>query len=73
MSDEHVTFYKVSYVVQGGEHPGAIMNVEDRPHVGETVSFDGHIFEIVEVMQLMPPIGEMGFLHATCRYMQDVD
>ncbi|MCA9977341.1 MAG: hypothetical protein R3E31_18750 [Chloroflexota bacterium] len=72
MIDDNVTFYKVSYVVQGGEHPGAIINVDEKPQAGDEVSFDGHVFEIIEVMQLMPPIGEMGFLHATCRYVRDL-
>lgn len=72
MNDSNVTFYKVSYVVKGGEHPGAIINVDERPQVGDEVSFDGHIFEVIEIMQLMPPIGDMGFLHATCRYLREM-
>ncbi len=65
-----VTYYKVSYVIQGGKHPGAIINVEEEPKVGDKVSFDGNIFEIIEVTELMPPVGEFGFLHATCRFVQ---
>ncbi|VAW29841.1 hypothetical protein MNBD_CHLOROFLEXI01-1359 [hydrothermal vent metagenome] len=64
-------FYKVSYVVAGGEHPGAIINIDNRPEVGEQVMFDGRIFEILEVMELMPPVGNFGFLHATCRFVRD--
>lgn len=64
-------FYKVSYVVAGGEHPGAIINIDKRPEVGEQVMFDGRIFEILEVMELMPPVGNFGFLHATCRFVRD--
>lgn len=70
---EGVSYYKVSYVVLGGVHPGAIMNVDEEPRVGSEVRFDGRIFEILEVMELMPPIGEFAFLHATCRYVRDVD
>jgi hypothetical protein len=33
--------------------------------------FDGRIFEILEVMELMPPVGNFGFLHATCRFVRD--
>ncbi|MCA9934917.1 MAG: hypothetical protein H6662_05735 [Ardenticatenaceae bacterium] len=69
---EGVSYYKVSYVVQGSGHPGAIMNVDDEPQVGDEVMFDGRIFEIVEVMELMPPVGDFAFLHATCRYIRDV-
>lgn len=70
---EGVSFYKVSFVVLGGKHPGAIMNVEEEPQVGGEVSFDGRVFEILEVMELMPPLGEFAFMHATCRYVRDVE
>ncbi len=60
-------FYKVSFVVMGGEHPGAIITVESRPEVGEEVTFNGSVFIVTEVMELMPPVGNFGFLHATCR------
>ena len=66
-------FYKVSYVVANGEHPGAIINMDKRPEIGEEVTFDGRIFEIMEVMELMPPVGNFGFLHATCRYVRDAN
>ena len=66
-------YYKVSYVVAGGEHPGAIINIDNRPEVGEQVMFDGRLFEILEVMELMPPVGNFGFLHATCRFVGNAD
>lgn len=59
--------YKVSYVVQGGEHPGAIANTEDRPQVGDRVQFGNNEFEIIEVMELMPPSENFHYLHATCK------
>ena len=59
--------YKVSYVVIGGEHPGAIANVETPPQVGDRVKLGNEEFEIVEVLELMPPRGEFSFLHATCK------
>jgi hypothetical protein len=71
MSD--AMYYKISYVVQGGTHPGAIMNVDHRPVVGEQVRFDGRIFEILEVMELMPPVGNFGFLHATCKFIAEIE
>lgn len=66
-------FYKVSYVVAESEHPGAIINMDTRPEEGDEVMFDGRIFEILEVMELMPPVGNFGFLHATCRYLRDAN
>ena len=58
--------YKVSYVVRGGDHPGAILDADEMPQVGEIVTFGGRDFEIIEVMELMPARGGFGFLHATC-------
>jgi hypothetical protein len=60
----------VSYVILGGEHTGAIINVDKRPEVGDEVGFDDNIFEIVEVMELMPPVGNFAFLHATCKFLR---
>lgn len=68
---ESDVLYKVSYVVEGGEHPGAIINVDNKPEPGEQFSFDGRIFEVIEVLELMPPVGNFGFLHATCRFIKD--
>lgn len=62
--------YKVSYVVVGGEHPGAIANVDDPPQVGDRVQLGKHAFEIIEVLELMPPRGEFSFLHASCRLLE---
>jgi hypothetical protein len=69
MSDE--VFYKVSIVVLGGEHPGAIINFDKEPQVGEEIHYDGRVFEILEVKELVPQVGNFGFLHATCRYLRE--
>jgi hypothetical protein len=63
--------YKVSYVVIGGEHPGAIANADQPPHVGDIVTLGKHQFRILEVLELMPPRGEFSFLHATCELVKD--
>jgi len=68
---ENEFLYKVSYVVIGGKHPGAIVNVEKKPEAGEEFTFDGRVFEIIEVVELMPATGSFGFLHATCKYLRD--
>jgi hypothetical protein len=73
MSETNGTmFYKVSYVVLGGKHTGAIINVDQRPEIGDEVKFDDNVFEIVEVMELMPPVGNFAFLHATCKFLYAV-
>ena len=72
MSDD--VFYKVSFVVvEGSQHPGAIINVDEMPEIGEEVTFDGRVFEILEVKELMPTIGNFGFLHASCKYLRDAE
>ena len=58
--------YKVSYVVKGGSHPGAILDADSAPEIGDFVKFGGLTFRVVEVMELMPTRGGFGFLHATC-------
>lgn len=62
--------YKVSYVVEGGEHPGAIINIDYEPSVGDQVTFGEKVFEITDIQELMPPMGDFGFLHATCRFIR---
>ncbi len=62
--------YKVSYVVIGGEHPGAIANVEEPPRVGDRVTLGTQQFEVLDVIELMPPRGGFAFLHATCQIVQ---
>jgi hypothetical protein len=59
--------YKVSFVVQGGSHPGGIQNLNERPEVGDVLTLADLKFEIIEVMELVPPRGEYAYMHATCR------
>lgn len=59
--------YKVSYVVLGGQHPGAIVSQETAPQVGEVVVLGGERFEVVEVVDLIPPRGDFAYLHVTLR------
>ena len=63
--------YKLSYVVQGSSIKGSIVQVDKAPQVGETVQFNGRFFQILEVTELMAPVGDFGFLHATCQYLGD--
>jgi tRNA U34 5-carboxymethylaminomethyl modifying enzyme MnmG/GidA len=59
--------YKVSYVVVGGGHPGAIANADSPPRVGDHVTLGEQEFEVLDVVELMPPRGGFTFLHATCQ------
>jgi hypothetical protein len=61
--------YKVSYVVAGSEHPGAIINRDHAPIVGERITLGDDSFEVVEVLDLMPPRGEFFYIHATVRLL----
>ncbi len=62
-----MTIYKVSYVITGSNHPGAIVNRHNRPTIGEKIHLGSNIFEVIEVFDLVPPRGEFHYLHATCR------
>ncbi len=59
--------YKVSYVVAGEEHPGAILNADQPPTVGGQVRLGDRDFVVVEVVDLLPARGDFRFLHATLR------
>ena len=57
--------YKVSYVVVGSDHPGAIVNRDHAPYLGERITLGEHQFEVIEVLNLMPPRGDFHYIHAT--------
>ena len=63
--------HKISYVVRGGSHPGAIVDADKVPQVGDVVRLGKFRFQIVEVMELMPARGGFGFYHATCDPMEE--
>jgi hypothetical protein len=63
--------YKVSFVVQGGTHPGGIQNLEERPQVGDTFELGSGKFEIIEVLEIIPPRGNFAYLHATCKPVEE--
>ncbi|MFN2132017.1 MAG: hypothetical protein ACK2VD_15910 [Anaerolineae bacterium] len=62
--------YKVSFVVQGGTHPGGIQNFDKRPEIGDRLELGKNTFEIIEVLEIIPPRGEFGYLHATCKPLE---
>ena len=65
-------YYKVSLVVVDGKYPGAIISTDKRPEIGDELSFNGRVYEVLDVMELMAAVGDFGFLHATCKYVRDI-
>lgn len=63
--------YKVSYVVIGSQHPGAIMNQTERPKVGDRVEIGHYTFEIIEIQEMMAARNDFQFLHATVRQVPE--
>ncbi len=59
--------YKVSYVISGTKQPGAIVNQEQAPTVGETIQLGNVQCKIVEIKDLIPPMGNFSYLHVTCK------
>jgi hypothetical protein len=62
-----MAIFKVSYVIVGKDHPGLILNQEKMPDKGEAVQLGDEVFEIVEVLELVPQRGEFHYIHVTCR------
>ncbi len=63
--------YKVSYVVVGKPHLGVIVNLDAPPRVGDRVQLGDEMFEVIEVIDLIPPRGDFAYLHATCQPVQE--
>lgn len=61
--------YTVSYVVvgDGKKYPSSITNQYERPEVGDTVWLGDMLFEITEVIRMLPPSDDFEFLHATLK------
>lgn len=62
--------YKVSYVVVNAEHSGMILNQDCQPQKGERLDFNGTEFEVLEVIELVPPRGDFRYIHVTCRQVE---
>ena len=63
--------YKVSYVVVGKPHLGVIVNLDAPPRVGDRVQLGDEMFEVIEVIDLIPPRGDFAYLHVTCLPVQE--
>jgi hypothetical protein len=62
-----MAIFKVSYVIIGNDHPGTIVNQDHMPQKGERVELGNETFEIIEVLELVPPRGDFYYIHVTCR------
>jgi len=62
-----MAIYKVSFVIVGSNDPGAILNMSRAPVVGERVKLGGKTYQVVEVLNLIPPRGEFHYIHVTCK------
>jgi hypothetical protein len=67
-----MAIYKVSYVIIGNDNPGTILNQETMPQKGEKVQLGNEFFEVVEVLELVPPRGDFHYIHVTCRPSKEV-
>jgi hypothetical protein len=62
-----MAIYKISYVIIGDDNPGTILNQNHLPAKGELVNLGEKTFEVIEVLELVPPRGEFHYIHVTCR------
>jgi hypothetical protein len=62
-----MAIYKVSYVIVDNDHPGTILNQDHLPQSGDRVKLGNEFFEVIEVLELVPPRGEFRYIHVTCR------
>jgi hypothetical protein len=59
--------YKISYVVIGSRHPGAIVNATSKPELGAVVDLGNEKFIVEEIVDLLPARGKFHYLHVTCK------
>ena len=62
--------WKVSYVVKGSSQAGGIVNLNYAPEPGEVIEIGDDHFEVLEVLELIPPRGDFHYIHATCQLLE---
>jgi hypothetical protein len=62
---------KLSIVVPGAPHSGAIFNTTVLPQVGDHLPVGDNMVEVLEIKELLPSSGSFHFVHATCRIVKD--
>ncbi len=68
-----MTIYKLSIVVPGRRDIGGIQNTDKEPRVGDTVILGPDKYEIIDIVELMPPRGDFVYLHTVCRPLLQKD
>ena len=67
--------YRVSYMVRGDvrgqKHPGLMRDEDKAPEVGNQIELEGDLFHIIEVQEVLPPMGGFTYLHATCQWVPE--
>lgn len=58
--------YQVSYVIRGAKGEGKITTLDHTPRVGEMVRFDGRLFRVLEVEELIKPLSQFSYYHVLC-------
>jgi len=56
---------KLSIVIPGGQHAGAILDAASIPAQGDVLQLGSVAVKVVEVRELLPPRGEFHFVHVT--------
>jgi hypothetical protein len=59
--------YKISFVITDGDHPGAILNTDHRPEIGDRITLGKDEFTVLEVIDLMPARGDFNYLHVSLK------
>jgi len=62
-----MAIYKVSYVVKGNPQSSGIVNLDEKPVEGDQLQVGDLVFEILDVVELMPPRGDFFYIHTTCQ------
>ena len=61
---------KLSIVIPGSPHSGAIINTTALPQVGDQLPVGDGLVEVLEIKELLPPSGDFHFVHVTCRLVE---
>lgn len=61
---------KLSIVVPGSPHSGAILNTTALPQVGDRLPVGDALVEVLELKELLPSSGNFHFVHVTGRVVE---